>query len=112
MFVPLSSVDPRISKAYRLDEATCVKALLETDLFSQDQMHPIQAHARELTNTVRQTRLNCTGFDAFLQTYGDLSSREGVSLMCLAEALLRTPDYATQIRLISDKLVVKGILGL
>jgi RHH-type proline utilization regulon transcriptional repressor/proline dehydrogenase/delta 1-pyrroline-5-carboxylate dehydrogenase len=108
MFVPLSSVDPRISKAYRLDEATCVKALLETDLFSQDQMHPIQAHARELTNTVRQTRLNCTGFDAFLQTYGDLSSREGVSLMCLAEALLRTPDYATQIRLISDKLVDKN----
>jgi hypothetical protein len=39
----------------------------------------------------------------FLATY-DLSSREGVVLMCLAEALLRIPDSATVDRLIRDKI--------
>lgn len=41
--------------------------------------------------------------EAFLSEYG-LSSREGVALMCLAEALLRVPDAATIDRLIVDKI--------
>ena len=44
-----------------------------------------------------------TGLDAFLRQY-DLSSQEGVILMCLAEALLRIPDDETADRLIADKL--------
>jgi RHH-type proline utilization regulon transcriptional repressor/proline dehydrogenase/delta 1-pyrroline-5-carboxylate dehydrogenase len=44
--------------------------------------------------TVRDSRLKTTGIDAFLNTY-DLSSREGVVLMCMAEALLRIPDTET-----------------
>jgi RHH-type proline utilization regulon transcriptional repressor/proline dehydrogenase/delta 1-pyrroline-5-carboxylate dehydrogenase len=40
--------------------------------------------------------------DKFLQEYG-LSSAEGVTLMRLAEALLRTPDAATADALIKDK---------
>ena len=43
------------------------------------------------------------GLDAFLQEY-ELSSREGVVLMCLAEALLRMPDADTADRLIRDKI--------
>ena len=39
---------------------------------------------------------------SFLQEY-DLSSREGVLLMCVAEALLRIPDAATADKLIRDK---------
>src|SRR5690606_23610355 len=42
------------------------------------------------------------GVDAFMQEYS-LSSEEGVVLMCLAEALLRIPDAATQDKLIADK---------
>jgi len=34
----------------------------------------------------------------------DLSSKEGVVLMCLAEALLRIPDDDTRDRMIRDKL--------
>ena len=34
----------------------------------------------------------------------ELSSQEGVVLMCLAEALLRIPDAETADRLIRDKL--------
>ena len=41
--------------------------------------------------------------DAFMQQY-DLSSEEGVVLMCLAEALLRIPDGETAEKLIADKL--------
>ncbi|WP_394699173.1 hypothetical protein [uncultured Cohaesibacter sp.] len=39
----------------------------------------------------------------FLAEYG-LSTREGVALMCLAEALLRVPDADTIDALISDKI--------
>ena len=41
--------------------------------------------------------------DAFLRQYS-LASREGVILMCLAEALLRIPDGETADRLIADKI--------
>jgi RHH-type proline utilization regulon transcriptional repressor/proline dehydrogenase/delta 1-pyrroline-5-carboxylate dehydrogenase len=41
--------------------------------------------------------------DAFLREYS-LASREGVILMCLAEALLRIPDGETADRLIADKI--------
>ena len=41
--------------------------------------------------------------DAFLQQY-DLSSEEGVLLMCIAEALLRIPDADTADKLIADKI--------
>ena len=40
---------------------------------------------------------------SFLSAY-DLSSQEGVLLMCVAEALLRIPDAATADKLIRDKL--------
>ncbi|MFN0113425.1 MAG: bifunctional proline dehydrogenase/L-glutamate gamma-semialdehyde dehydrogenase PutA [Paracoccaceae bacterium] len=41
--------------------------------------------------------------EVFLGEYG-LSSREGVALMCLAEALLRVPDTETMDALIEDKI--------
>jgi len=41
------------------------------------------------------------GIEAFLHTYG-LDTREGIALMCLAEALLRIPDAETANRLIYD----------
>ncbi len=41
--------------------------------------------------------------EVFLAEYG-LSTREGIALMCLAEALLRVPDAATMDALIEDKI--------
>ncbi|MGQ0665050.1 MAG: bifunctional proline dehydrogenase/L-glutamate gamma-semialdehyde dehydrogenase PutA [Pseudomonadota bacterium] len=61
----------------------------------------IDAEARRLVAAVRRARVG--GLDAFLNEFG-LSSREGVVLMCLAEALLRIPDAETAERLIRDKL--------
>ncbi|MEM7257995.1 MAG: proline dehydrogenase family protein, partial [Pseudomonadota bacterium] len=44
-----------------------------------------------------------TIMESFLSEYG-LSTKEGVGLMCLAEALLRVPDAATVDELIADKI--------
>ena len=54
-------------------------------------------------SAVRARRAEQGLLDAFMQEY-DLSSEEGVVLMCLAEALLRIPDDDTAEKLIADKL--------
>src|SRR3546814_12157822 len=54
----------------------------------------IGERARALVKAVREKRVGQGGLDAFLHEY-ELSSREGVVLMCLAEALLRIPDADT-----------------
>ena len=59
--------------------------------------------AADLVKTVRCTHREAGGLQSFLRHY-DLSSDEGIVLMCLAEALLRIPDSATVDALIADKL--------
>ena len=61
------------------------------------------AQAEQLVHAVRAERVAAGGVDAFLREY-DLSSHEGVVLMCLAEALLRIPDAETADKLIEDRL--------
>lgn len=88
--------------AYRMDEEQCVKHLLnETDI-SEDELKQIGITARKLVVNVRNKTLKTSGLDTFLTEY-DLSSDEGIALMCLAEALLRVPDKDTVDRLIRDK---------
>jgi RHH-type proline utilization regulon transcriptional repressor/proline dehydrogenase/delta 1-pyrroline-5-carboxylate dehydrogenase len=59
----------------------------------------------EAAALVRQIRADVRPglMEVFLAEYG-LSTEEGVSLMCLAEALLRVPDADTMDRLIEDKI--------
>ena len=52
---------------------------------------------------MRRERAQAGGVDALMLEFS-LDSREGVALMCLAEALLRIPDAATRDRLIRDKI--------
>ena len=54
----------------------------------------VGARALALVQAVRAARGSGGALDAFLREY-DLASREGVILMCLAEALLRIPDAET-----------------
>ncbi|MGB1539904.1 MAG: hypothetical protein ACPG80_03005, partial [Rickettsiales bacterium] len=61
----------------------------------------IQERAQNLVLTMRQ-RGSGSGVEAFLHEYG-LNNKEGVAVMCLAEALLRIPDSKTADRLIQDK---------
>src|SRR5499427_7243079 len=63
----------------------------------------IDARAAKLVEAVRARAGGLGGIEDFLHEYS-LSTREGLALMVLAEALLRVPDAATADRLIEDKL--------
>ena len=63
----------------------------------------IDARARKLVEAIRAKATGLGGIEDFLHAYS-LSTREGLALMVLAEALLRVPDAATADRLIEDKL--------
>jgi RHH-type proline utilization regulon transcriptional repressor/proline dehydrogenase/delta 1-pyrroline-5-carboxylate dehydrogenase len=62
----------------------------------------IHRQALELARRVRQTPPGPLSAESFLRRYG-LSTREGVALMCVAEALLRIPDPDTADALIQEK---------
>jgi RHH-type proline utilization regulon transcriptional repressor/proline dehydrogenase/delta 1-pyrroline-5-carboxylate dehydrogenase len=63
----------------------------------------IDAEATRLVQAIRAHSGGLGGIEDFLREYS-LSTREGLALMVLAEALLRVPDAATADRLIEDKL--------
>ncbi len=63
----------------------------------------IDALALELARRVRASPPAALSAESFLRSYG-LSTREGVALMCVAEALLRIPDPETADALLRDKL--------
>ena len=102
---PPLSEDPhraRIREAHRADEAACVAELLELAAVD-DRPRRASGRALELAGRVRRAGGDQLGVEAFLHEY-QLSTREGIMLMCLAEALLRIPDADTADRLIRDKL--------
>src|SRR5258707_7591116 len=93
----------RLRAAYREDETASVERILAAAELPAAMLDRIAERARDLVQKVRASRLGQGGLDAFLHEY-ELSSREGVVLMCLAEALLRIPDADTANLLIKDKL--------
>ena len=98
-----SALRQALRETYRADETQIVNSLIEKARFTPEEQRRIFERARPLVETIRDKRLKTTGIDAFLNTY-DLSSREGVVLMCMAEALLRIPDTETVDKLIRDKI--------
>jgi RHH-type proline utilization regulon transcriptional repressor/proline dehydrogenase/delta 1-pyrroline-5-carboxylate dehydrogenase len=63
----------------------------------------IDADATRLIEGIRARTGGLGGIEDFLHSYS-LSTKEGLALMVLAEALLRVPDATTADRLIEDKL--------
>src|SRR5579872_1605782 len=63
----------------------------------------IDTRAKRLVEAIRAKAGGLGGVEEFLHAYS-LSTKEGLALMVLAEALLRVPDAATADRLIEDKL--------
>ncbi|MGE4373931.1 MAG: bifunctional proline dehydrogenase/L-glutamate gamma-semialdehyde dehydrogenase PutA [Xanthobacter sp.] len=92
-----------LQAVYRADEDVLAAEILEQARLPDDTRERIHTTARELVKAVRANRRHRSSIDAFMHTY-DLSTEEGLVLMCLAEALLRVPDKATADRLIRDKL--------
>ncbi len=92
-----------INDLFLADEADLVRELADAADPGEASRAKIQAIAEQLVNAVRENSKADGGIEAFLQQY-DLSSAEGVLLMCIAEALLRIPDSDTADRLIADKI--------
>ena len=94
---------PYINDNYLADEQVLVRRLAEEADPGEAARRNIEDTAAQLVSAVRRNTKNESGIEAFLQQY-DLSSDEGVLLMCIAEALLRIPDADTADRLIADKI--------
>jgi len=97
------SLRTAIRRLHRADETPLAESLIEQARFAPAARERIRQRAGGWVEAIRANRRQAGGLDAFLREY-DLSSREGVVLMCLAEALLRIPDAATVDRLIQDQL--------
>ena len=89
--------------AYAPPDEAIASALLATAARSNDAETRIDARAARLVKAIRARTGGLGGVEDFLHAYA-LSTKEGLALMVLAEALLRVPDAETADRLIEDKL--------
>jgi RHH-type proline utilization regulon transcriptional repressor/proline dehydrogenase/delta 1-pyrroline-5-carboxylate dehydrogenase len=85
------------------DEGQAVAALLAANPLSSSDRQAIHSEAVELVDAARASVKRQGVVESFLQEFS-LGTREGLALMCLAEALLRTPDADTRDRLIAEKI--------
>ena len=100
---PQDALRDAITAATRIAEPVAVAALLPDATLTTPQRERARELALDLARKVRSTRRDSGGADALIQAF-DLSSEEGIALMCLAEALLRIPDADTADALIRDKI--------
>ncbi|MGE5501100.1 MAG: bifunctional proline dehydrogenase/L-glutamate gamma-semialdehyde dehydrogenase PutA, partial [Ignavibacteriales bacterium] len=84
-------------------EAEAVRRLLVTTPLTPEDRAAVRAEAEALVRTARRAVRRQGVVESFLQEFS-LGTREGLALMCLAEALLRTPDEETRDRLIAEKI--------
>jgi RHH-type proline utilization regulon transcriptional repressor/proline dehydrogenase/delta 1-pyrroline-5-carboxylate dehydrogenase len=92
-----------LDQDYHGDETELVQNLLASARLDKAAAGRVDSRAQDLVSAVRTRKAEQGLLEAFMLEY-DLSSEEGVVLMCLAEALLRIPDDDTAEKLISDKL--------
>ena len=97
----LQNIRLSMRSAYLSDEQVCIESLLTGLDLAAETREAMSAQAAELVRQVRN-HSSPTMMEKFLGEYG-LSTKEGVALMCMAEALLRVPDKATIDALIEDK---------
>ncbi|MES2563531.1 MAG: proline dehydrogenase family protein, partial [Pseudomonadota bacterium] len=91
-----------IRRDHRIPEAEAVARLraLQPDAATS---RKVTSAALRLATAVRAARPAALSAESFLRQYG-LTTREGVALMCVAEALLRIPDAETADALLREKL--------
>ena len=99
----VSAARARITAAWLRDETEAVNDLLDQADLPPDEREQVVDRAAALVTRVRGRAQDQTVVESFMRQY-DLSSEEGVLLMCVAEALLRIPDKTTADKLIRDKL--------
>ncbi|MEG3152133.1 bifunctional proline dehydrogenase/L-glutamate gamma-semialdehyde dehydrogenase PutA [Sphingomonas sp. ZT3P38] len=100
--MPRSPWDSIDDAKYR-DEAETIADLLARQPLSAGDRSTVVAEAVALVDSARAAAKKQGVVEDFLQQFS-LGTREGLALMCLAEALLRTPDAETRDRLIAEKI--------
>ena len=100
----LAPVDlERIDAGKYQDEREAVGGLLARIPLSPADRLQVARDAADLVRGARAASTRNGVVESFLQEFS-LGTREGLALMCLAEALLRTPDDETRDRLIAEKI--------
>ena len=94
---------PAFDAPYAPDDAGLIRRFIAETRLDEAADARIDERARAFIGAIRDQSGLIGGIEDFLREYS-LSTREGLALMVLAEALLRVPDSATQDRLIEDKL--------
>ncbi len=100
---PSGVADRALAAPYMPPDEVVAGALLAEAARPAAAERRIDACATRLIEGIRARTGGLGGIEDFLHAYS-LSTREGLALMVLAEALLRVPDAATADRLIEDKL--------
>ena len=85
------------------DEAAVIADLLAAAPMTGEDRAAVRAEAEALVRGARRSVRKQGVVESFLQEFS-LGTREGLALMCLAEALLRTPDDDTRDKLIAEKI--------
>ncbi|MCA1967939.1 MAG: proline dehydrogenase family protein, partial [Rhizobium sp.] len=98
---------PRFSAPFAGDDDQLMRNFAAQLSLGPQQNAAIDQRATRFVEAIRDNSGSIGGVEDFLREYG-LSTREGLALMVLAEALLRVPDALTQDRLIEDKLKEGG----
>jgi RHH-type proline utilization regulon transcriptional repressor/proline dehydrogenase/delta 1-pyrroline-5-carboxylate dehydrogenase len=96
-------VVPPFAPPFAADDREIARELLARAGMAPERERKVDGLATRLVGAIRRQSAGLGGVEDVLREYA-LSTREGLALMVLAEALLRVPDGATADRLIEDKL--------
>ncbi len=94
---------PRFDAPYAEADEAIARRLLATAALAPEAEARIDQRAGDLIAAIRARSGGLGGIEDFLREYS-LTTKEGLALMVLAEALLRVPDSRTADALIEDKL--------
>ncbi|SDT03261.1 bifunctional proline dehydrogenase/L-glutamate gamma-semialdehyde dehydrogenase PutA [Bradyrhizobium canariense] len=94
---------PQFKAPYAPDDRVIATGLLETARLDAAQEERIDRSATRLIDAIRANDDRLGGVEDMLREFA-LSTKEGLALMVLAEALLRVPDARTADHFIEDKL--------
>ena len=97
------SIAPTFNPPFAEDDKAIAARLLASSRLSPERERRVDERATRLIEAIRAKGGGLGGVEEMLREYA-LSTKEGLALMVLAEALLRVPDSATADKLIEDKL--------
>ncbi len=93
----------KLSDAYLCDENQLISTFIKELDYDDIAKKTVRDNSRDIIQKLKNSDKTLSLIDKLLQEYG-LSSQEGIILMRLSEALVRTKDISTAKKLIRDKI--------